>query len=153
SGEFADVAAAAQKVGLDYVITTDHNTLKPLQEGQERYWGKILILVGTEISTETGHCVGLDLPASFDLVPRDPQDVIDRVNAAGGFAILAHPMTPRWLWTDWKVQGYSGIETVNLASLADDDLGDTMHPGRIAGRSLARLLQLVESYEKNSDAV
>jgi hypothetical protein len=151
SGEFADVAAAAQKVGLDYVITSDHNTLQPLKDGHERYWGKTLILVGTEISTEAGHCLGLDLPASFTWGTRDPQTVIDRVNAAGGFAILAHPMSPRWLWQDWSVRNYAGIEIANLSSLFDDDLLSATDGGRIGGRSLARLVKLMDLYGEDPD--
>jgi hypothetical protein len=135
SGEFADVAAAAQKTGLDYVITTDHNTLQPLKDGNERYWGKLLLLVSTEISTDAGHCLGLDLPPSFEAGTREPQAVIDRVNAAGGFVIVAHPMSPRWLWKGWSVQGYTGIEIANVSSLFDDDLLTVTDGGRIMSPS------------------
>jgi hypothetical protein len=151
SGDFAEVAAAAQKAGLDYIITSDHNTLQPLKDGHERYWGKTLVLVGTEISTDAGHCLGLDLPASFTWETRDPQTIIDRVNAAGGFAILAHPMSPRWRWQDWSVRNYAGIEIANLSSLFDDDLLTATDGGRIGGRSLARLVKLMNLYAKSPD--
>jgi len=153
SGEFADIAAAAQKTGLDYVITTDHNTLQPLKEGHERYWDKPLILVSIEISTDAGHCLAFDLPPTFEAGTHEPQAVIDRVKAAGGFAILAHPMSPRWLWKEWSVQGYIGIEIANVSSLFDDDLLTANDGGRIMGRSLARLIHLGELYSKDPDQV
>lgn len=153
SGEFSDIADAARKTGLDFVITTDHNTLQPLKEGHERYWDKTLMLVSTEISTDAGHCLGLNLPASFEFGSRNPQTVVDRVNAAGGFAILAHPMAPRWLWRDWGVRNYTGIEIVNLAGLFDDDLLTATEGGRIGGRSLARLVNLFTLYSADPDAV
>lgn len=153
SGEFSDIADAARKTGLDFVITTDHNTLQPLKDGHERYWDKTLMLVSVEISTDAGHCLGLDLPASFELGNRNPQKVVDQVNAAGGFAILAHPMAPRWLWRDWDVRNYTGIEIVNLAGLFDDDLLTATEGGRIGGRSLARLVNLFTLYADDPDAV
>jgi hypothetical protein len=153
SGTFEEVAAAAQKVGLDYAIFTDHNTLQPLRDGHERYWGRTLALVGTEISTAAGHCLGLDLPASFPLDTRDPQTVINRVKAAGGFTILAHPMSPRWTWTDWSVKGYTGIEIINLSSVFDDDLLAATEGLRIEDRSVNRLLEQAQRYLLNPDGV
>jgi hypothetical protein len=152
-GDFAAIAAAAEAVGLDYLIATDHNTLQPLKDGHERYWGKRLVLVGAEISTDAGHVLGLDLPASFEAGTRVPQAAIDRVNAAGGFALLAHPLSDRWAWQDWRVRGVAGMEIVNLSSLFDDDLMDAQHGVRIHGRSLVRLLDTLQLYDEDPDSV
>jgi hypothetical protein len=151
SGTFEEVMQAAQATELDYVIFSDHNTLLPLRDGHERYWGRTLALVGTEISTDAGHCLGLDLPASIQWDTRDPQAVIDRVNAAGGFTILAHPMSPRWTWTDWSVRGYTGIEIINLSSLFDDDLLAAADGLRIDGRSITRLVEMAQRYLADPD--
>jgi hypothetical protein len=152
SGSFAKVARAAQAASLDYLITTDHNTLQPLLDGQERYWGHTLVLVGTEISTDAGHCLALDLPASFRWDTLDAQTVIDEVNHAGGFAILAHPEARSWRWTNWDVRGYAGIEIINLAGLVDDDIRTASYL-RIGGRSFDRVLQLSERYLANHGSV
>ena len=122
SGTFEEVAAAAQEAGLDYLITSRSQYAPTPPEGREHYWGHTLVLVSTEISTNAGHCLALDLPASFQWETHETQAIIDQVNAAGGFTILAHPLAPPWLWKDWSVHGYTGIEIINLAALVDDDL-------------------------------
>lgn len=153
SGSFQEVASAANAAGLDYLIATDHNTLQPLKDGHQRYWDRTLVLVGTEISTDSGHCLALDVPASFEWGTREAGQVIRRVSAAGGFTILAHPLSPRWRWQDWSVRGFTGMEIVNLSSLVDDDLRAASHNLRIQDRSVVRLLELAKGYLANPDAV
>ncbi len=153
SGTFPQVVEAARAAGLSYIIVTDHNTLEPLKDGHQRYWGDLLVLVGTEISTDAGHVLALDLPESFSFETDQAQQVIDRVSAAGGFTLLAHPMAPRWLWQDWSVKGYAGMEIINLASLVDDDLMAAQHGLRLQDRSVRRLLQLAQRYASNPDSV
>lgn len=152
SGTFPEVVDAAREDGLRYLIFTDHNTLQPIRDGHQRYWDETLVLVGTEISTDSGHCLALDGPGDFRWNTRDAQRVIDRVNAAGGFTILAHPLSPRWRWRDWTVRGYTGMEILNLASIVDDDLRAASHRVRLGDRSVRRLLELAQRYVVNPDA-
>ncbi|MFN3653611.1 MAG: PHP domain-containing protein [Armatimonadota bacterium] len=153
SGTFPEVVEAARASGLDYIIASDHNTLQPVKDGHQRYWDDLLVLIGTEISTDAGHVLGLDLPESFPFETRDPQQAIDRVRAAGGFSVIAHPMSPRWLWRDWSVRGYTGIEIINLSSLVDDDLMNAQEGLRIQQRSVQRLLRLARRYTTDPDGV
>ncbi|NLB95545.1 MAG: CehA/McbA family metallohydrolase [Armatimonadetes bacterium] len=152
SGTFQEVAETAKATQLAYIITTDHNTLEPIRDGHQRYWGRVLVLVGTEISTDAGHYLALDLPGSFEWGTRDAQQVIDRVNAAGGFGVLAHPVSERWPWTDWSVTSIAGLEIINLASLMDADLRAVTQMN-LPGRSLRRLAGLAQRYLTNPDAV
>ncbi|MBI3948235.1 MAG: CehA/McbA family metallohydrolase [Armatimonadetes bacterium] len=152
SGTFQNLAAAAQAAGLSYIITSDHNTLEPLRDGHQRYWGSVLVLVGTEISTDAGHLLAMDLPADFEWGTRDPQLVIDRVNAAGGFSVLAHPVSERWPWLDWRVRGYAGMEVINLASLMDADLRAVTQI-QLPARTLSRLVDLAQRYLRDPDGV
>lgn len=152
SGTFEDLANAGQAAGVTYLISTDHNTLEPLRDGHQRYWGSVLMLVGTEISTDAGHLLALNVPPSFDWGTRNPQEVLNRVNAAGGLAILAHPLSERWPWTDWGVRGYAGMETINLASLMDADLRAVAQID-LPGRTVRRLADLAQRYLRNPDAV
>ena len=153
SGTFPEVVDAARGAGLDYIITTDHNTLQPIRDGHQRYWDGLLVLIGTEISTDAGHALGLDLPETFSFEPRGAQQVLDRVNAAGGFTILAHPMSPRWQWRNWNARGFTGMEVINLSSLVDDDLRNAQHGVRIQDRSVQRLVQLSKRYLTNPNGV
>jgi len=50
TGEVTDIAKFADEVGLDFIMLTDHNTLRALQEGYEKWYGNTLLLVGCEIN-------------------------------------------------------------------------------------------------------
>ena len=50
SGEVTDIAGFAAESDLDFIILTDHNTLRALHEGFEGWYGKTLLLVGCEIN-------------------------------------------------------------------------------------------------------
>ena len=50
SGKVEDIVSDANEVGLDYIMLTDHNTLRALKEGYEGWHGNTLLLVGCEIN-------------------------------------------------------------------------------------------------------
>ena len=89
-GTFEDVARVANQQHLDYLIVTDHNTLKPLDDGKQGWHGMTLVLVGEEISTPGGHFLALNVRT--DISRHQPtQDIIDEVNRQGGLGFIAHP--------------------------------------------------------------
>ncbi len=116
-GTPAEVIAAAQAVGLDFVGITDHNNLdaKPLEGLHEG----LLVLVGSEISTAKGHLVGLGL--SHDPAyrfSRSGREDMEDVRDLGGFSVAAHPFSsrPDLRWTGWDLPGPWGIELINVDS-------------------------------------
>ncbi|MFA6665421.1 MAG: CehA/McbA family metallohydrolase [Armatimonadota bacterium] len=115
-GSIEEIMQAAQAAGLDFVLVTDHNTLGALKDGKEGWYGRSLALVGAEITLAAGHFLAFDIPPDFTWKKEPVQDVIDMVNACGGFGFYAHP-TSRRCWTDWEASGYAGIEILNLSSL------------------------------------
>jgi len=52
SGEIPEIARYAGEVGVDIVLMTDHNTLRPLKDGLEGWYGSTLVLIGTEINDQ-----------------------------------------------------------------------------------------------------
>ena len=54
SGSVEEIAKAANDAGLDFVVITDKNTQKARQEGQEKYHGSALVIVGAEVAPENG---------------------------------------------------------------------------------------------------
>ncbi|NUR27153.1 MAG: PHP domain-containing protein, partial [Catenulispora sp.] len=59
----AEVAAGARAAGLDFMVSTDHNT-----SSSHAVWGQyagldLLIIPGEEVTTRNGHWVALGLPA------------------------------------------------------------------------------------------
>ena len=112
-GGIGDVAAAASDAGLDFVIVTDHNTFAAKE--LEGYVDGVLVIVGTEVSTKTGHVLGVGLPAPTFRFSGDARDALEDIHDLGGTAFVAHPTSPRpdFRWADWDLPGPWGIELVN----------------------------------------
>jgi hypothetical protein len=108
-----EVAVAAKKAGLRFVVITDHNNVdgKPF-EGEH---DGVLVLVGTEISTTAGHLLGLGIPDPVFRFSGDARDALEDVRDLGGAAFAAHPLSPRedFRWTGWELPGRWGMELVN----------------------------------------
>ena len=125
TGTFADVADAAHKAGLDFLIVTDHNVLLKQEEG---YRQGVLVLVGEEVNDperedEANHLLCLGIEEDVTSYASDPQALIDAVREQGGVTFLAHPiersskLVPKtYPWVDWSVRGFTGIELWNFMS-------------------------------------
>jgi hypothetical protein len=123
----AEVAQAAAKAGLDFVIVTDHNVWV---NGVERVYGKVLLLVGEEVhdvrrQPQANHLLAYNAESELAPLAADPQGLINEVNERGGFCYLAHPheyrspLSPDLAaipWVDWDVTGYVGLEIWNYMS-------------------------------------
>ena len=108
-----DVAAAAARAGLKFLIFTDHgDATRP--PDPPAYRSGVLCLDGVEISTTGGHYVAIDLPVSPFPLAGEPRDVIDDVRRLGGFGIAAHPDSPKTQlqWREWDAP-FDGIELLN----------------------------------------
>jgi hypothetical protein len=115
AGTFEEIARVANAQRLDYLIVTDHNTLKPLQDGKQGWYGMTLVLVGNELSTRGGHYLALNVTEEIDRNTLTTQQIIDEVNRQGGLGFIAHPYFKKRRWTDWTVTGFTGIEAYNVA--------------------------------------
>ncbi|HUX15651.1 MAG TPA: PHP domain-containing protein, partial [Phycisphaerae bacterium] len=50
SGTYQEIASAAARAGLDFVVMSDHDTLRPRADGWQGWHDGVLVIVGTEIS-------------------------------------------------------------------------------------------------------
>lgn len=91
-----EVAAAAKRAGLDFVVLTDHNDFV---ERPPRWEGGVLLIHGVEISTPRGHLVALGMtpPADGEALR---QGDIAAARALGAATYLAHPVQRRNPWKD-----------------------------------------------------
>lgn len=114
-GSLEEIAVAAARAGARVVFLTDHNTLAPLSEGKEGWYGPTLILVGAEVSTAAGFLLLLDprpdLPVRVRGVPLP--DLVARYRSAGAIVLLAHPDHPRLGWRD-EIPALDGIEVIDV---------------------------------------
>lgn len=117
TGTVDEIAAAAARAGLQFVILTDHGdaTREP---DPPQYRHAVLVIDAVEISTSSGHLValGLDHVAPYPLAGA-ARDVIEDVHRLGGVAVAAHPDSPngdlRWRGS---LVGLDGIEWMNADS-------------------------------------
>ncbi|NLE43818.1 MAG: CehA/McbA family metallohydrolase [Chloroflexi bacterium] len=123
----ADVARAAGKAGLHFVVCTDHNVWV---DGVEGYYENTLLLVGEEIhdvrlQPQSNHLLVYNTQTELSPKASAPQALIDEVNRRGGVAYIAHPFEysspvqpglDAIPWTDWDVTGYAGLEIWNTMS-------------------------------------
>jgi hypothetical protein len=108
-----EIAATAARVGLKFVVFTDHGdaTRRP---DPPQYRSGVLCLDGVEISTSGGHYVAIDMPPSPFPLAGEPRDVVEDVRRLGGFGIAAHPDSPKieLKWREWTAP-FDGIELLN----------------------------------------
>lgn len=124
TGEVPDIAKFADEVGLDFIMLTDHNTLRALQEGYERWYGNTLLLVGCEINDKENrnHYLAFGINEAFST--RTPaKKYVSKVKELGGIGFLAHPHEkrqhkehPAYPWTEWDTEDFTGIEIWNHMS-------------------------------------
>ena len=115
-GDRRDVAAAAARAGLKFVIITDHGDATRPSDPPE-YIDGVLCLDAVEISTDQGHLVALDMPRAPYPLGGAADAVVEDVHRLGGFAIAAHPDSPRpaLRWTDTEAP-IDGVEWLNADS-------------------------------------
>ncbi|MEV0403099.1 CehA/McbA family metallohydrolase [Actinoallomurus sp. NPDC050550] len=114
----AEVAAGARAAGLDFMVSTDHNT-----SASHAVWGQysgddLLIVTGEEVTTRNGHWLALGLPAGewIDWRYRSRDDAFGRfarqVHSVGGLVVPAHPYCP-YVACQWKF-GYDDADLVEV---------------------------------------
>lgn len=109
----AEVLAAAREADLDFLVITDHNNLDA--KDVEGYHGRLLAIVGSELSTGAGHVLALGIPDPAFRFSGDALEVLDDVRELRGYAFAAHPSSPRadFQWTGWRLPGPWGLELIN----------------------------------------
>jgi hypothetical protein len=153
SGTVDDVARAASRAGLNFVIITDHGdgTREP---DAPSYRSGVLYIDAVEVSTASGHVIALGLPRTTYSLGGEARDVIEDIERIGGVAIAAHPASPRpqLRWTDSRVP-VDGLEWLNADSeWRDESVGSIArtvltYPFR-RPETLATLLDRPESLKR-----
>lgn len=112
-GTPAEIAAAAARAGLKFVVFTDHGdgTRRP---DPPAYHSNVLCLDGVEISTAGGHYLALDMAVAPYPLGGEARDVVEDVRRLGGFGVAAHPDSPKpeLRWREWTAP-FDGLEWVN----------------------------------------
>ncbi len=125
TGEIPDIARAASEVGLDFLMLSDHNSLRAKKDGHEGWRDGVALLIGYEINDrdDRNHYLafGLDKEVGVRIPARE---YVRRVREQGGIGFIAHPDEkrssmpehPPYPWTDWEAEDFTGIEIWNHMS-------------------------------------
>ncbi|MDT0305349.1 CehA/McbA family metallohydrolase [Streptomyces sp. DSM 44917] len=125
----AEVAAAARAAGLDFIVTTEHNTTSGHGAWQGLWGDDLLVLCGEEVTTRNGHYLALGIdPGTFvDWRYRARDDAYGRfarrVHQANGLVVPAHAHAT-CIGCSWKF-GFREADAVELWNgpwTADDEL-------------------------------
>lgn len=129
TGTLDEIAAAAARAGLQFVIVTDHGNGTREPEPAS-YRSGVLMIDAVEISTDAGHLVAMRLPRAPYPLAGHPDDVIEDVRRLGGIGFAAHPDSPKdeLRWGDWRA-AFDGIEWLNADSEWRDEMWGSL--GRV----------------------
>ena len=129
-GTHDEIALAAIRAGIDFVVVTDHNVWVDGMDGY-RFLGKqrVLLLTGEEIHDQVrvpqkNHLLVFEAHQELAPLASNPQVLIHEVDRAGGLSFIAHPVDPAaprfgeddLSWVDWDVEGFTGLELWNYMS-------------------------------------
>lgn len=143
TGDARDIAFTAGEVGLDFIILTDHNTLRAMDEGYEGFYNNTFLMVGTEINDKDNKNHYLALGINKTVSTRIPaKEYVTKVKEMGGIGFLAHPHEkrnafaehPPYPWLEWDTDDFTGIEIWNhmsewMENLTEDNkLQSFVHP-------------------------
>ncbi|MBI3596920.1 MAG: PHP domain-containing protein [Nitrospirae bacterium] len=115
AGTVEEVAATGNRLGIDFLISTDHNTLQPLIDQKEGWYDHLLFLSGEEIGMDGEYTLALGISKTVKGKDREPQAVVDEVRQQGGMAFISHPLHPRSGWVNWGTTGVTGMEIIDAA--------------------------------------
>jgi len=125
SGEVEEIALAASEIGLDYIILTDHNTLRAMKEDCEGWYKNTFLLVGCEINDKNNlnHYLAFGINEAYS-TRLTAKQYVKKVKEDGGIGFIAHPHEkrkhmkehPSYPWTDWEIEDFTGIEIWNHMS-------------------------------------
>jgi hypothetical protein len=125
TGDFPEIVRAASEVGLDFLMFSDHNTLRPKQDGWEGWRDNVMVLIGYEINDrqDRNHYLayGLDKTVGVRITAHE---YVRRVRERGGIGFIAHPDEkrnsmpehPPYPWHEWDVTDFDGLEIWNHMS-------------------------------------
>lgn len=114
----SEVAAAARENGLDFIVSTDHNT-----NTSHGVWGSLagddlLIITGEEVTTRNGHWLALGVKPGqlIDWRYRSRDEELSghqrEVHRNGGLCVSAHLYCP-WIGAEWKF-GFDGLDATEV---------------------------------------
>jgi hypothetical protein len=136
TGKIEDIAKAASDSGLDFIMMTDHNTLKPLNERYQKWLNGVMVIIGYEVNDTDNKnhylAFGIDeVIGSYQVLGNGElgcklpaKEYVRQIREKGGIGFIAHPDElrshlpehPSYPWIENDTDDYTGIEVWNHMS-------------------------------------
>lgn len=125
SGSVEEIMEAANAAELDFLILTDHRTIKAKRLGLEGWYDNTLLLVGEEVGQHKGHFLSIGAKRHIKVSSTDPVDYVNEIHKAEGLCFVTHPdgkPKPQFGISDsrWKKRGAIGIDGMEIWSYMYD---------------------------------
>jgi PHP domain len=144
TGKIEDIAKAAYDSELDFIMMTDHNTLKPKQDGYEKWMSNVMVIIGYEVNDMQNRnhylAFGIDeVIGTYRELPNgelgcklSAKEYVRGIKDKGGIGFLAHPDEkrnhlpehPSYPWVE-ETDDYTGIEIWNHMSEWIEGMNDS----------------------------
>jgi hypothetical protein len=128
------LVADARAAGLDFMVSTDHNTSSSTLQWGNYATDDLLILNGEEVTTRSGHWPAIGLPAGTWIDwryrandPRDFSRFVDQVHRLGGLVTAAHPFANCFGCTYEFAYEIADLVEVWNGPWTDDDQATVIH--------------------------
>jgi hypothetical protein len=121
AGSVSEIADAAARAGLDFVLVTDHNAMTAQKLGEDHYYadGRVLVIVGTEFGTDIGYLLVFDVPDTFAPFHGSAEEGMNKIKDSGGYGFIALPCDLKGPWRDPERRApWIGLEVFNLSCIA-----------------------------------
>lgn len=117
NSQVKDILKQAQKVGLNAIAISDHNTVKGSKFAikESKNMDNLLVVPSIEISTYSGHILGFGVT---EAIPKGKSaiETVERIRDLGGLAIIPHPYSYYRHGLFTKIDdnlSNDGVETLN----------------------------------------
>src|SRR2546421_5903756 len=142
TGTVPEIARAAQRAKADVVLLTDHDSLAAKRNGEEGWYGDVLLLAGVEVSPRRrNHYLAFGIDEEIDHTGLDGGGICRAVREAGGFGFAAHPFSqgsPRF-----KRAAAMPFEALDSEALHGIELWSFANDTREAGSSIPGLVRFL----------
>jgi hypothetical protein len=114
-GTVGQMVQAAKEKGMNFIIITDHNTIKQKDDCELENTDTFMCIYGDEVTRGDGlgHGNAYFIDKAIPWFWGGNQDNIDRTLLQGGLFYINHPFLKGHPWGDWDVNGFTGIEVWN----------------------------------------
>jgi hypothetical protein len=110
----------ARAAGLDFIATTEHNTAEAHGAWREHAGDDLLVILGEEVTTQTGHWLALGtrpgqlIDWRYRIRDEKIGQQLDQVHQAGGLCVAAHPHAPYPSGVFmYRYEGFDAVEVWN----------------------------------------